>query len=105
MEPSTINIKRTSRVGFGWTALVDRSGNLHEIEKPDYVGTVKTVVEKLYKDKNYLSLNGTYHRDQWFVRINGEWHKIKFEGTPMSLYWAEDDGEYLMDRIEATLVN
>ena len=100
-------ITRRSRIGFGWNTTPTGEGTrICATTYPDIIGTPKIVMAKKNKDPVYRSIrNGTYHTTAWFVRVGGEWKKIKpayygdsIEDRFDELYY--DDPGYRRNRIE-----
>lgn len=79
---NTVTITRKSNVGFGYTSAVenDERGNLRvcEVFAPTHTGTILSVEKKISDDSALASYRGgTYYRWAWFVKIDGQWRKIK----------------------------
>jgi len=77
-----VTITRKSKVGFGYTSAVenDERGNLKvsATTAPDHVGTILQVQKSIESDRTLSSFrSGTYYSTAWFVKIDGEWRKIK----------------------------
>jgi len=109
---STKIINRRSKVGFGYNAgAVQGEHGLYVPlpERPDYIGTVRTVSNSLEKDRTLASFRsgGTIYSCAWFVKKDGKWHRIKSEQAyqpgdlliKVNKFYPGDD-EYFMDELE-----
>lgn len=79
---ATARITRKSIVGYGVNTNVenDERGNwrIADTDHPNYTGTIRQVLEQTENDPYLNSLNGgTFYSHSWFVKINGQWRKIK----------------------------
>jgi len=100
-----IAITRQNRnVGWGFTCWTPEHPELPT--KPDYTGTVKTILSAIEGDRTFASFKsgGTYYTSTWFVKINGRWTPIKFEEwlKPADLYTEIEPGVYMSNEIYGT---
>jgi len=75
-------VTRRTTVGFGYTSAVenDERGNLRveTTTAPDHTGTILQVEKAIESDRTLASFrSGTYYSTAWFIKINGEWRKVK----------------------------
>ena len=104
VNTNTIEITRRSKVGWGWKIWTyDRP---EPPATPDYTGTPRQVLNKIYHDRLFQSAlsGGVWHNEQWFAKVDNRWAPIKFEfsDTMSSLFWRRDDGGYVYDSVTAT---
>ena len=81
-----VTITRRSKLGFGYNTQPKNNDGYPEIEStnmPDYVGTIKQVVNMIDIDKTFQSVKsgGTWYTTAWFVKISGHWYKLDFSNT------------------------
>jgi len=105
----TIQITRKTKLGFGYTSACEQTESglrVCEVEKPDYIGTIKQLQEAIENDKTLASWRGsTYYNTAWFVKINGEWTKIKWEyPTIFDLIEKMPEGRYWVDVVDVEVV-
>jgi len=100
----TIEITRKNRnIGWGWQCWTPE--HPEPPAKPDYTGTVKTIIRAIANDRTFQSLGGTYYTTQWFIKLDGHWYPFEWDaGYPDWLYqpYARDpwgNSVYLYDGI------
>jgi hypothetical protein len=105
-RPIVVTVTRRNRnIGFGWTTVTrqtPRGLEVRDISTPSIIGTVKTVLAQIDEDVNYQSLGLTYHRVQWFLKIDGAWRKVNFIDEIRYLYEPYADG-YVLDSVDAMI--
>jgi hypothetical protein len=84
-----IKITRKSRnLGAGYTTTTYDDNS--PCVQPIYTGTPKQVLEALDDDMTLRSFQrgGTFHRIDWFAKIDGEWRRVVWDdfGRPRDLY-------------------
>jgi hypothetical protein len=77
---NTIEITRRTRLGWGVNACCEQGEHgliVPPPSKPDYFGTVKTLLAEIETDRYVQSLGDTYHTSSWFVKVDGDWKRVK----------------------------
>lgn len=82
-----IAITRRSKVGFGYNAGASQVWNKSQTESrlevdptetPTHIGTFATVSKAIADDRTLRSFQGgTFYTTAWFVKVDGQWRKIK----------------------------
>ena len=91
-----IAINRRTTVGFGYTSACERGKHglqVCEVEAPDHIGTIGQVSEAIDNDRTLASFHGgTYYRTAWFVKVDGQWLRVRDEQylMPLDLLERED---------------
>lgn len=80
-------ITRRSKVGFGYNTSASQVWNksqtqsflqVDETTRPYHTGTILSVQQAIQNDRTFQGLrSGTYYTSAWFVKINGQWRRIK----------------------------
>ena len=105
----TIQITRKTKLGFGYTSACEQTENglqVCEVEKPDYIGTIKQLQETIINDKTLQSFRsgGTWYNTAWFVKVKEQWQKIKWEyPTIFDLTEHMTEGRYWVDAVNIEL--
>jgi hypothetical protein len=73
--------RKSRNIGCGYTCTVhqtEKGLRVDKVEKPGYVGTYKTVCDKMDADRTLASIRsgGTYWDYQWFIKLKGTWYPI-----------------------------
>lgn len=92
---------RSSLLGFAVnTSPIQKDGGYY-FEKPtspQWVGTVKTLYEKMGEDAYLKSLTNTYHSSCYFLKVKGVWMRlIDFDEYPLTRKY---EGSYISDQID-----
>lgn len=99
--------RRSKNIGFGYTAGVEQGEHGLYVPAPTapcITGTVRTILRDIEDDRNYRSFQGgTCYSSSWFVKIAGEWYRIKrdqyYHPADLLALNADEDG-YLYKSIE-----
>lgn len=108
----TITVTRKSKLGFGYTAgcIQGEHGlEVAEVTSPDYQGTIRQLDETIRNDRTLQSFKsgGTLYRTAWFVKIQGQWHKLiqDFRHETVSDLLEKYENKFFCHTVEVELEN